>query len=239
MSEHGLRNSTDPELLALGSGRVATVMCGRNLVKLFNINHTSLYAFRAGELALTCCWHRDSLGPTVSPEGFLWVQLPWSWCCWCVVLRLRERTHCHLWSPSAPPSCSSLSWGTKQQMDTTEDKERHVKKYLCKRVNRCCSRRGKDSFSDWCFCVFLAHQCWCRGLWPGPGIPWFLPRGVSQRSLHWMPWPGHLQLLCKCLQLLACYYREEWDVQVSSWFIYQYLRLSEALLPNKRSIVWM
>lgn len=128
-----------------------------------------------------------------------------------------------------------------EQRDKTADRHNRgrVKKYLCKRLNRYCSRRGKESFSDRCFCIFLAHQCWCRGLWPGPGISWFLPRGVSQRSLHRMPWPGHLQLLCKCLQLLACHYREEWDVQVSSWFIYQYLRLSQALSLSKRSTVWM
>lgn len=140
--------------------------------------------------------------------------------------------------PCSYASCSSLSRRSKQQTDTTEDKE-GMWRNICARVNKCCSRRDEKFLSHWCFFTFLAHQCWCWGLWPGPGISWFLPRGVPQRSLHWMPWPGHLQLLCKCLQLLACHYRKEWDVQVSSWFIYQYLRLSQTLSLNNRSIVWV
>lgn len=137
----------------------------------------------------------------------------------------------------APPWAEE--WNNRHNRGWGDDEERHVKKYFCKRDNRNCSRNAEKFLSHWWLCIFLAHQCWCWGLWPGPGVSWFLPGGVPQRSLHWMPWPGHLQLLCKCLQLLACHYREEWDVQVSSWFIYWFLRLCQALSLNNRSIVWV
>lgn len=59
------------------------------------------------------------------------------------------------------------------------------------------------------------HECWLRSFWPGTGISWVLPGGVSSHSVHRVPRQGDLQLLHKLLQLLAGIVKSKKNVQVN------------------------
>lgn len=99
----------------------------------------------------------------------------------------------------------------------------------------------KDAKCKWNFLMYilfiiLANQCWCWRLRPSFGITRVLFRRIPQCAFHWVPWTRNLQLLCQYLQLLACYNRKEWNVQVSWQF--NFLWLGTVNFSKTSSIVW-
>lgn len=81
-----------------------------------------------------------------------------------------------------------------------------------------CRTACPSSFNDITFCVCVAHQRWCWGLWPGSGLSWFLSGGIPQRSVHRVSRPWNLQLLRQLLQLLAGHHWRQRDVYVRQTF---------------------
>lgn len=63
-------------------------------------------------------------------------------------------------------------------------------------INNCLQNVFNLVSKQFSWCVIVAHQCRCRGLWPGSGVSWFLYGGVPQCSLHRVSRSWNLQLLC-------------------------------------------